>query len=29
MTGWTVFFIALGLFTVAAKALEVIEYYCN
>lgn len=27
MTGWTVFFIALGLFTVAAKALEVMEYY--
>jgi len=29
LTGWTVFFIALGLFTVAAKALEIVEYYCN
>ena len=29
MTGWTVFFIALGIFTVAAKALETLEYFCN
>lgn len=29
MNGWTVFFMAVGIYALAAKALELVEHYCG
>lgn len=29
MTGWTLFFLTLGISTVVSKALDVLEHFCN